>query len=295
MGAAAAAALAGCARPVAPPSAGHAADRGAPAPRAPGAHIIATELCQGRVGALYHSSEAREFNAPDLMLTLDGMVQLFDRCGLDPRNDIDSAFGTAPETFSRYGVTVLQHSLSPSRVQSILDDARGHPAKLSFPAIRTTISGVDRLFAAPEANLLVLAPAHHGEALGLFARSGGLPEPRRGEVAFWFSEQPSLTVDSAFFPPALARAEIATRLDKAGAAHVRFVARSSDEAQARLDAAAMAAKAKEATTVDIGVFELELFGEVSFRAEGLDVVCEKDLSANEVSWVVAVMVRGIPL
>jgi hypothetical protein len=289
----AAGALAGCAQPAQAPVAVSSGAAGAPV--APGAHVLATEMCGGRVGALYHSSNAREFNAPDLMLTLDGMIQVFDRCGLDPRYDIDRAFGTGPDTFSDFGITVLQHAHSPSRVASILEDVGGRPAGLSFPARRATISHVDRILCAPAPDLLVFAPAQHGEALGEFARSGGLPEAPRGEVAFWFSEQPHVTVDGSFFPETILRAEITTRLDGAGSAKVRFSGHSSDEAQALRDAAAMQSKAREATTVDIGVFKLELFGEVTFRVEGRDVICEKELSADEVSWVVAVMVRGIPL
>lgn len=94
----------------------------------------------------------------------------------------------------------------------------------------------------------------------------------------------------------LLRAELEAAIDRSGRAEVRFVARSTDEAQAQLDAEALTRRALEATSVDIGLFRLSLFNErVTFRAEGAAVISETRLSSQEARWIVAVMARGIPL
>lgn len=256
---------------------------------------IAIELCGGRVGALYHVEDVGELNAPDIVLTLDGMGELFDRCDLDPRRDLTRAFGAAAETFSSDGITVLEHALSADRLASVFADVGGEPVTEVFPAARTIIAGVERIVAAPEPHLLVIAPSHLAHDLGRFMGTG-LPDPRNGEMAFWFSEEPAVSVDGNFFPPTLQRAELETSIDRRGAAQVRFVALSTDAPQARLDAEALTTRARDATSVDIGAFRLSLFDDrVTFRAEATKVICETRLSPEEVRWIVAVLVHGIPI
>jgi hypothetical protein len=256
---------------------------------------IALELCSGRVGALYHLEDVGELNAPDIVLTLDGMKELFDRCDLDPRRDLTRAFGVASETFSSDGITVLEHALTPDRLAAVFADVGGHPVTQVFPAAQSTIAGVERIVAAPEPHLLVVAPSHHAHALGRFMGTG-LPGARAGEMAFWFSDQPSASVDGNFFPATLQRAELETTIDRRGAAKVRFVALSINDSQARLDAEALTAHARDAISVDIGAFRLSLFDDrVTFRAEAAKVIGETRLSPDEVRWIVAVLVHGIPI
>ena len=67
-----------------------------------------------------------------------------------------------------------------------------------------------------------------------------------------------------------------------GGADVALRAQSTDDVQAKADAAVMTAAVEDATSMKISIVRVQLFKPVPFRAEGADVKADVHLTAAEI-------------
>ena len=99
------------------------------------------------------------------------------------------------------------------------------------------------------------------------------------------AEDPSRTLKlrrAPRIPKSLQTALATVTLTKKGGAHVRFVADSTNEKQAKKDARALTRSVDNATSVKVSIIRVRAFEPIRFRAKGQQVVAERRLSKRRI-------------
>jgi len=265
----------------------------APAPPPEDAHEIASTLVAAQLTVNVNFERARGHALAAKIAGMDPWGPLFRAAGIDPKRDLTRAFiAAANARDSTRAIAVVEHTMTQEDTRRAIDTlvARSRPKgqwieDAAVPTALVNIRGRSSAVALPIDGLVIVLPPNMSLEGDRFAASGGLPEFEGPEVIVARAEDPSRTLKlrrAPRIPKSLQTALATVTLTKKGGAHVRFVADSTNEKQAKKDARALTRSVDNATSVKVSIIRVRAFEPIRFRAKGQQVVAERRLSKRRI-------------
>ncbi|EYF00649.1 Hypothetical protein CAP_0402 [Chondromyces apiculatus DSM 436] len=265
----------------------------AEAPRPRNAAALAQEIAGGKVSVLVYAERARGHALAAQLARMNLWGPLLDGTGIDPEKNLLRAFVTAPSLRAeREAVIVLEHDLTPEKLQAGLDTLKGRsnpPAVelegLGVPATQVTIQGHTRVVAVVEPSFLVVLPESKAKLAKRFVGTGGFPDPEGPEAAVATALEPAKTLRMQYVPrvPETVRSlSLDVVLDKSGAVDLLFDGPSESPEQARSDAAELTEGVDRATSYKVAILKIRLFDPIVFTAEADRVKAKRRLTPKEI-------------
>lgn len=266
------------------------------APRPKDAPVIATQMIGGKMSALIFMERVRPHSAAQKALELGAVKEMLDGTGLDPLNDVKTAFVTGPSAASQRAVLFAEHTVPEDRitplVQNVVRESMPPGEILRGPPnwkVRVHKKGHGGVFALLPPNYVVMVPDDLAEHVDDFALTGGLPGPIGEEAIHMFVEDPATTLRARGappIPPSITSIDAVAMLRGDGGVTVDAKGKSSLE-QAPDDARRLTRSIDDATSVGIGPFRIRAFKPIVFTAADEFVVSHIDLSSSEVDQILS--------
>lgn len=291
----AAAALTGCAG-TPPPEVAPPPIEAEPAPvRLRDAHTRAAEIVGAKLEALLHTKHLVGHPLAPRLVAMDAWGGIFEGTGLDPLRDLDRAFVAAANARDRTAVVaVAEHHVPEADLAAAIDklvQQSGTEGQvldgLAAPAARVSVRGQTSVVIRATPTLLVVTSDQHAAAAAASLReSGGLPESEGPEAVIARVDYPSKTLKARGapqVPDTIARADATVTMSDDGGADLVVIGKSTNEEQARADAAELTDAIDRATTVKISVVKIRAFDPIVFEAKGDRIEGRRHLTANELA------------
>lgn len=280
-------------------------DEAAPPKKVRNAHEIARSIAGGQVDVLMYVDRVRKHPMGPKVASLNLWKSVLEGTDLDPMQDLDRAFVTAPSVHDGEAlVAVGEHDEPEQRLRAALDviiarsDPPGSWVKGSpFPAASVTIEKERRVIALVEPHLIVVVPEQHASAVHQFVGCAGLPDPEGSEAIVLTAVDPAHTIDGSSavkIPPTIRHARgTITPADDDGV-DLYAEGQSSSPSQAQADAEALTERIAKVTTVKIAVVKVRLFRPVEFRAEGDVVKADRHVTQAELDRIFMFVASALP-
>lgn len=263
-----------------------------PPPRPRDAHELARAVVGAKLTAIIHVDLVKDHPLAPKVAGLDLWGPVFDDTGIQPLEDVTTAFVAAKNARDPQAVIVVaEHHVEPERLRKAMDTlvtrsgAKGAWLKdRGVPAAQVEVKGRESIILAVTPTLFVVTSAPYAKAAEKLETSGGLPLPEGPAAVVATADQPAASLDAPRVPPlpptlSTARAEV-TFGDR-GSAVLDFEAQSTSADQARADAEELTRTVDDATAVKISILKVRMFRPVAFRPEGDQVVAKRKLSRGE--------------
>ncbi len=277
----------------------------APKPKPKYAAAIAQAIAGGKVSVLVYAERARGHMITRRLAEMNLWGPVLDGTGIDPQKDLTRAFVTAPSARAeREAVVVLEHTLSPEKLQTGLDTlmARSDPPAsqlegMKVPAMRVTLQGHTRVIAVVEPSFLVVLPEDKAREAARFVGTGGFPDPTGEEAAVATAVEPARTLKAPNAPrvPETVRSmEAKIFLAKDGGADLVLDGASASPEQARADAEELTEAVDRATSVKVAIVKVRFFDPVTFTAEEDRIKAKRHLTPGEIDRLFGLLAAVLP-